>query len=958
MPIPQLSHRYAMSWRHHSSPAERPASESSTPKPKSTRRRWLRRLLVVAVILIGIGLIGAVGAFAWYSRDLPNPDKLLTRNLAQSTRIYDRTGQTVLYEIHGDEKRTQINLEDIPDNLKNATITTEDRNFYKHGGISWTGIIRSVVRDVFSGKKSQGGSTITQQFIKNAILTSEKSYTRKIKEVVLAYQIEKRFSKDQILKMYFNEIPYGSVAYGVESAAQTYFGKNARDLTLAESAVLAALPQSPTYYSPYGSHVDELIGRQKYILDQMAELGYITQDQAAEAKNAPITFRTQQASIAAPHFVMYVKELLTQKYGEKMVEQGGLKVITTLDIDKQKVAEEEITKGMDKVKKYGGSNAALVSADTKTGQILAMVGSADYFDTANDGNVNVAIRDRQPGSSFKPVAYLTAFTRGYTPETMLFDVKTNFGGDPAYIPSNYDGKEHGPVSMRQALAGSLNIPAVKTLYLAGINNTLDMAHQLGYTTLNDRERYGLSLVLGGGEVKLLDHVGAYATFAREGVRHPMTAVLSVEDKDGKMLEQFKPEENQVYDEQSGRKLNSVLSDNAARSFIFGGRNSLTLSDRQVAAKTGTTNDYRDAWTLGYTPSIVTGVWAGNNDNTVMKKGADGSVVAAPIWHGYMERVLKGTIAETFKTPTADPIKKTMLGGQIDQVTTYKVDKITKRIVPDSCLKQYPADYIATRTFKEAHTILYYVDKDKPRGDVPKNPAADPQFQTWEAGVQAWANGQPDYITAQHALPYESCDLRKGGTPQPLGVTLTAPANNARVTTSPLTITVQIGADVSVDTVTIFIDDTQITSLTAAPYTYNYDISGKPNGFYTIRASVKDKNGTVTDQTATINLLLSSDSSSYSFSTPTNNQSVSVSGFPLTISGSAASPKGIKELKLYAQQSGSEAVLIQSGIVVTNGTFSTTWPTAAAAGSYRLYLVATLNDDTSEESDSIQITLTP
>jgi hypothetical protein len=324
----------------------------------------------------------------------------------------------------------------------------------------------------------------------------------------------------------------------------------------------------------------------------------------------------------------------------------------------------------------------------------------------------------------------------------------------------------------------------------------------------------------------------------------------------------------------------------------------------------------------------------------------------------MERTLNGTIAETFKKPASDPINKPMLGGQIDKVTTYKVDKITQRIIPDSCLKTYPAEYIASRTFKEAHTILYYVDKNNPRKAVPKDPAVDPQFKTWEAGVQQWADGQPNYITNKNPLPYESCDLRKGGTPQPLGVTLTAPVNNARVTVSPLTITVQVGVDVTVETVTLFIDDTQITGLTAAPYTYNYDISGKPNGFYTIRASVKDKSGAVTDQKATINLLLSSGGSSYSFSAPVNNQSIPTTGFPLTITGGATSPKGIKALNLYAQPSGGEAVLLQPGIVVTDGVFSTTWPAAPVPGSYRLYLAATLNDDTAEESDSIQITVAP
>jgi hypothetical protein len=587
-----------------------------------------------------------------------------------------------------------------------------------------------------------------------------------------------------------------------------------------------------------------------------------------------------------------------------------------------------------------------------------MVGSADYFDTANDGKVNVAIRNRQPGSSFKPVAYLTAFTRGYIPETILYDVPTNFGGSPAYIPSNYDGRTHGPVSMRKALAGSLNIPAVETLYLAGLNNTLDMAQQLGYTTLNDRERYGLSLVLGGGDVKLLEHVGAYATFAREGLRHPLAAILSVEDKDGKMLEQFKAEENRVYDEQSGRKLNSILSDNAARAFIFGSKNSLTLTGRQVATKTGTTNDFRDAWTIGYTPSLVAGIWVGNNDNSEMKKGADGSIIAAPIWHGFMERSLEGTVVETFKKPAADPINKPLLGGQIDKVTTYKVDKITQKVIPDSCLKDYPAEYISTKTFKETHTVLYYVDKDKPRGAIPKKPSVDPQFRAWELGVQKWADGQPNYITDKNPLPYESCDLRKDSPKLPLGVTLIQPTDKAQVTTSPLVITAQIGADVDVDSVSLYFDDVKIIDLTKSPYTYSFDVSGKPNGFYTVRLSVKDKAGAITERTATINLILTRDSSSYSFSAPTNNQTISVSNFPLTVTGSATNSKGIKDLKLFAQVTGGEGGAVQTGLILTDGAFTTTWPTAPTPGVYKLYLVATLNDDTTEQSDAIQITVTP
>ncbi|MDD5567444.1 MAG: transglycosylase domain-containing protein, partial [Patescibacteria group bacterium] len=412
MPIPPLEPTYQKTWKH---------TKESKPEPKSRsakRRRWWSKLLIICAVLFLAGLLVGVGAFAWYSRDLPSPDKLLSRNLAQSTRIYDRTGQVLLYEIHGDVKRTLVPLEDIPDNLKNATIAIEDKHFYEHSGFDITGLIRAVFINITSvGKSRPGGSTITQQLVKNAILTTEKTFTRKIKELVLSYQIERKFSKDQILKLYFNEIPYGSVSYGVESAAQIYFGKSVSDLNLAESAVLAALPQSPTYYSPYGSHVDELIGRQQYILDLMVEQNYITREQADEAKKVELKFQPSREPITAPHFVFYVKEKLTEKYGEKMVEQGGLKVITTLDAYKQQVAETAVTEGIEKIKKYGGSNAALVALDPKTGEILSMVGSVDYFDTENDGNVNVTIRNRQPGSSFKPVVYATAFAKGYTPET-------------------------------------------------------------------------------------------------------------------------------------------------------------------------------------------------------------------------------------------------------------------------------------------------------------------------------------------------------------------------------------------------------------------------------------------------------------------------------------------------------------------------------------------------------------
>ncbi len=947
MPIPQLT-PYQKTWKATN------AEEKPKPADKKLRPRfwWWRRAVVVAVILILLGGIIVVGAFAWFSRDLPDPNKLLTRNVAQSTRIYDRTGTQILYEIHGDEKRTIVQLEDIPDNLKNATIVAEDRQFYEHKGVSITGLIRAVWINVTSiGQRRPGGSTITQQLVKNAILGPDKKITRKIKEWVLAYQIERKFSKDQILKMYFNEIPYGSVAYGVESAAQTYFGKSAKNLNLAEAAIIAALPKSPTYYSPFGSHVDELIGRQQYIIDQMAELGYITKDQAAEAKDSKLEFKKLRENIEAPHFVFYVKELLTEKYGEKLVEQGGLKVTTTLDMYKQDAAEKAITDGMAKVRQYNGSNASLVALDPKTGEILSLVGSADYFDTEHDGNVDVALRPRQPGSSFKPIVYATAFSKGYSPQTMLFDVTTNFGN---YTPHNYDGREHGPVSMRQALAGSLNIPAVKTLYLAGLKNVLENAHAMGYSTLNDEERYGLSLVLGGGEVKLLEHVSAFSVFAREGLRHPTVAILKVEDKDGKVLEESKPEESRVLDEEVARNINSILTDNNARSFIFGGRSPLILSDRVVAAKTGTTNDFRDAWTIGYTPSLAAGVWVGNNDNTEMKSGADGVVVAAPIWHQFMETLLAGTPSETFKPPKSINTDKMMLNGQIDEVHTVKVDSLTGRVIPDECLNTYPKEYIAEKTYKETHTILYYVNKDKPLDPAPSDPQKDPQFNRWEEGVQRWAGGQPGYVTSSKPLEKESCSLRKDGSKEKDAVAVLSPADNAVITSSPLKITVRVDAAYKLDRVELYLDSTKLGSLTESPFSFEADVSKKTNGFYTLKSLFYDKSGGVVEIDRTLNLLLSSESPTYTFTTPTQNAALTQADFPFTISGYAYHPKSITSVAVYLL--GTEPQLIQKTTELTSNRFQVTWAAAPPAGSYRLYLEVKLEDGTTDLSDYRTVTI--
>jgi 1A family penicillin-binding protein len=727
---------------------------------KKPKKRWFWRLLKFFGWSLAALVLFAIGVFAYYAKDLPSPAKLNDRQVVESTKIYDRTGEHMLYEIHGEEKRTTISIDQMSQIVRAATISAEDQDFYNHHGIQFKAVIRAAIYDIIGQQRSQGGSTITQQLIKNTVLTNEKTFTRKVKEVILAVELEQKFSKDEIMEMYLNQIPYGSNAYGVQAASQTFFGKDAKDLSLAESALLASLPKAPTYYSPYGSHQDELKYRQEYILDQMEKLGYVTADQVKEAKASDVIaeIRPFQENISAPHFVMYVKEQLVNEYGEKQMEEGGMKVYTTLDWDKQQAAEEAVRKGVEtNIAKYKATNAALVAIDPKTGQILAMVGSRDYFDKSIDGNVNVAIRLRQPGSSFKPYVYATAFKKGYTPDTVLFDTETNFGTkDQPYTPEDYDGKFRGPVKMKEALAQSLNIPAVKTLYLAGVQNSINTAQSMGITTLQDPKRLGLSLVLGGGEVTLLDHTSAFGTFATGGVRHDKTAVLKILDGQNNVLDEYKNSAGEkVLDSDVCAQIDAILSDNKLRAPIFGTNTPLRFDDRQVAAKTGTTNEWRDAWTMGFTPSLVVGVWAGNNNNSPMAQGADGVYSAAPIWRDFMDRALANTAIEKF--PDAPVVKtgKAVLDGNIN---TDKKDTLVCKIKKDKyCIPSGNNCPNGTdekqKKISNAHNILYWVDKDNPRGDIPKSPQKDPQFNAWEKGVQQW-NGKSD---SKSSNSYDACN---------------------------------------------------------------------------------------------------------------------------------------------------------------------------------------------------------
>jgi len=712
-------------------------------KTKEGRRRIGGEILSFALWLTAGFVLAVVAVLAYFTKDLPSPAKLAERHVVESTKILDRTGQVVLYEVHGEENRTAIASDQMPKSIKDATVAAEDADFYNHHGLDFRAIARAAIEDIRGQSKRQGASTITQQLIKNSILDRQKTFTRKIKEAILSLELEQKFNKNEILEMYLNEIPYGSNAYGVEAASQTFFGKNAASLTLAQSSLLAALPQAPTYYSPYGTHTAELKQRQEWVLNRMAELGYVSQQETDAAKQIDVLkdVRPIRNNILAPHFVMYVKEWLVDKYGEDVVQQGGFKVFTSLDYQKQQWAEEIVRDGSAKNEKsYNARNAALVSIDPKTGEILAMVGSRDYFDVDNDGNVNVATSLRQPGSSFKPFAYAVAFSKGYTPDTVLFDVKTNFKvNNQDYTPQNFNGSFNGPVTMRQALANSLNIPAVKTLYLAGVSGTVDFARSMGITTLKSSENYGLALVLGGGGVTLLDETSAYGVFANDGIRFNSQAVIRIEDAGGKVIYEKNGNGNRVAPQDIVRTINDVLSDNGARSKIFGTHSALYVDGYKVAAKSGTTQEFRDGWTVGYTPDVVTGVWTGNNDSSPTSQG-EGVYTAAPIWNAYMQRVLVNLPKDSFVPPPE--IKKSdkpMLNGKLEESEEVRIDKKTGLLAEDDC----PSKCTKKKTFANAHCILYYVDRTDPLGPIPKTPQIDPQFKLWEEGVQKWYGSRAD-----------------------------------------------------------------------------------------------------------------------------------------------------------------------------------------------------------------------
>jgi membrane peptidoglycan carboxypeptidase len=819
--------------------------------------------------------------------------------------------------------------------------------------------VRSVIVDVLHGEKRQGGSTITQQFVKNAVLTREKSIWRKLKEIILSIEIEARFSKQDILKLYLNEIPYGRNAYGIQAAAQTYFNKEAKDLTLAESAYLAALPQAPTYYNPQGAHVDALHARAKTILRTMKDQGYITDEQLEHSLEEKVEFTQTKTSISAPHFVHYVEDYLADKYGERTLQQGGLKVYTTLDPELQKMAEDAVSTGVEKfAKRYNANNAALVATDPKTGQILAMVGSKDYFGESQpvgckpgqkgpqscvfEPNVNVSTTPQQPGSSFKPYVYLTAFGKDfkYAPASLLMDVTTNFGnfGGKDYIPHNYNGASNGPVSMRKALAGSLNVPAVKALALVGVERAIQTSRDLGVTS--PMQNCGLSLVLGGCEVKLVDHVAAFGAIANLGERHDKTAIMKVVDQEGKILEEYDDKSRQVVDPQAAYELISIMTDNSARAYVFGSNSPLHYPGKPVACKTGTTQEWRDGWTMCFTTKLSVGVWAGNNNNSIMRTGADGVLVAAPIVNEFMKKALVKFPAEEFRRPQGiEEITVDALSGMLPGSNTPETKKEvfadyavpTERDTTHSGRKidrttGLPADEFTLPENVEQQTCLNL------RSERPDDP-------NWERPVQSWLAAHGGCRSSNQGESTEEVPR----------VTITRPGDDATINDFPFDVEVSASSSRGIAKVDLLLDGDLVGTDTTSPFEFTVEQSLE-DGHHTLTARAVDSEGASSSTSTTITAG-NEDEQPLSITSPASGEVLSL---PATVS--ASSGQRYQQVTFYYQTGGTTKVIDQSEAKKSGRDFnySTTWNEAASPGTYRIFA----RSNTGAQSSPVTVVVGP
>ena len=758
----------------------------------------LRLIALITFWGVIVGTIFFTLLFVWYAKDLPVPGKLTSREISLSTKIYDRNGD-LLYDVYGDQNRTWVPLSEIPLFLRQATIAIEDKDFYKHQGFDPFGFLRAI-KSIVVNRSLAGGSTLTQQLVKTTLLSSERTLTRKFKEFILAMQVERKYSKDEILEMYLNEAPYGGTAWGVEAASEMYFGAKVKDLNVAQTALLAGLPQRPTAYSPFGNRPDLALWRKNEVLRRMKEDGYLNQKDYEDNKQKNITFSAPGASFKAPHFIIYIKEQLVEKFGEKMVETGGLQVTTTLDWKLQEEAQKIVAEEIEKVKTLKASNGAALVLDAKTGQVLAMIGSKDYKDATIDGNVNVVLSGRQPGSAGKPIVYATGFQKGYTPSTILFDAQTEFPtvekDKPLYIPENYDGKFRGPVTIRFALANSINIPAVKMVGLLGTKEIMKTGYNMGLTTwepnTENLKKVGLSLALGGREVRLLDLTSAYGVFATQGTHYEPVSILKVLDNKGKTIYENK--------ETSGKKvlgndvsylINNILSDDNSRKEVFGAGSLLNIPNHTVAVKTGTTDQKRDNWTIGYTPSYVIGVWVGNNDNSPMApKLSSGVTGAAPIWNRVMKTVLKNQKEETWTKPDniVEIDKEFYIKGT--EPTDQKPNMIKLKISKHDNNKLANELEFKTGDYEEKE---YYLITEK-------DPVSTDGRNRWQEGIDKWLKDNKKEDSLYHP-PTEVSDWGK----DKVEIRINNPSDHQRIDNNEVTVKIEALSLKEIVKLEIFID---------------------------------------------------------------------------------------------------------------------------------------------------------
>lgn len=808
-----------------------------------TSKRFLYRLFLVLLILLGVGFVLTTILFAWYSKDLPSPTKVVRRD-GFASRIYDRNGE-LLYDLYHDQKREPVSNEMIPDTLKKATVAVEDKTFYTHSGFDPLAPFR-IIKNLFYFKKVTGGSTLTQQLVKNVLLTSDVTVTRKIKEFILAVQIEAKYKKSDILLMYLNEAPYGGTAWGVGTAAEQYFGKSVKYLDLAESAILAGLPQRPNVYSPFSSSPTAYIARTEHVLTRMVEDSYIDAETKKvtmeEVKN--YKFFENKSKLSAPHFVFWIKEILSERYGQDVAEGGGLKVTTTLDINLNNQVQQIVSNQIDKSEKLLISNGAALVMDPRDGQVLAMVGSRGYHSDKTSGQFNVVTQGlRQPGSAIKPITYLMALRKGYTAASMIIDAPVSFpvAGQKDYSPQNYTGKFTGPMSFRNALGNSINTIAVKLLASVGVSNMLQQAYDMGVSTLEpttkNMTKFGFAVTLGGADVKMIDLASAYSAFANGGSRVEPVGILKVEDKDGRVLEEFQPVKGKkVMSPQEAFIISNILSDNNARALTFGVVNSLVISNYQVAVKTGTTNDKKDNWTIGWTPNLLVSVWVGNNDSTPMGKISSGVSGAAPIWRQIMLYTLPKRDKQDFPIP--------------DKIVNISVDKLSGFGVHDGfeSKTEYFIDGTQTNTSDPIHLKLR-ICRDKFGLATPEDVAngnfdqkeffnfkeADPISKDgrnrWQEGIDGWINGQSN--KEMYMPPFSLC--RNDGV---VGVSFDQPGDRS-TQGNEVSIKISTSSLKKIVEVKLWVDGSEVKRWGERPFEGSFNMS---NGPHSLKIRAVDKDG--------------------------------------------------------------------------------------------------------------------